>query len=197
MSLEAMVQCLSGSDTAKNIQAQVVLQSAPVLKNVRMSCMFTLPSGSFKTICSFLYNSGVRIHCLCRGRGREVLILYRENWLDAYLKQEEIATFLQYSGYQIGSLRKQLQRLGERIAGFYSKTQDFPHEMGLFLGYPLEDVRGFIEHRGAQCKCTGYWKVYSNEEHAKRMFRVFDEAKICAMEEFFFREKSAGDRLLM
>ncbi|MCD8217440.1 MAG: DUF3793 family protein [Clostridiales bacterium] len=185
MSLEVMVQCLSSSDTEKNIQAQVVLQSAPVLKNVRMSCMFTMPGGSFRAICSSLYNTGVRIHCLCRGRGREVLLLYREERLDGYLKQEEVAAFLQCCGYQTGSLRQQLQRLGKRIAGFYNKTQGFPHEMGLFLGYPLEDVRGFIEHRGEQSKCTGYWKVYSNEERAKRMFRIFDEAKVCAMEEFF------------
>ncbi|MCD8149695.1 MAG: DUF3793 family protein [Clostridiales bacterium] len=185
MSLETMVQCLSDPDTAKNIQAQVVLQSAPVLKNVRMSCMFTIPSGSSKAVCSSLYNTGVRIYCLCRGRGREVLLLYREEWLEGYLKHEEVAAFLRCSGYQAGSLRQQLQRLGERIAGFYNKTQEFPHEMGLFLGYPLEDVRGFIEYRGEQCKCTGYWKVYSNEERARRMFRVFDEAKVCAMEEFF------------
>ena len=40
--------------------------------------------------------------------------------------------------------------------------KQFPHEMGLLLGYPIEDVRGFIEHNGCGCLYSGYWKVYRN-----------------------------------
>ena len=45
----------------------------------------------------------------------------------------------------------------------------FPHEIGLFLGYPAVDVKGFMEHR--ECKCTGLWKVFeSDEAEAQRYF---------------------------
>ena len=44
---------------------------------------------------------------------------------------------------------------------------EFPHEVGLFLGYPPEDVEGFIENKARSCKLTGYRKVYSDEEKAK------------------------------
>lgn len=46
----------------------------------------------------------------------------------------------------------------------------FPHEIGLFLGYPLGDVEGFIRNRGQNCKCAGCWKVYCNELEAQKRF---------------------------
>ena len=46
----------------------------------------------------------------------------------------------------------------------------FPHEIGLFLGYPLGDVAGFIRNRGKNCKCSGCWKVYCNELEAQKRF---------------------------
>jgi hypothetical protein len=54
---------------------------------------------------------------------------------------------------------------------------DFPHEMGLLLGYPAEDVEGFITHQGAHCLCVGYWKVYANKERKLKIFEKFENAK--------------------
>lgn len=55
--------------------------------------------------------------------------------------------------------------------------KQFPHEMGLLLGYPIEDVRGFIEHNGCGCLYSGYWKVYRNVPLKKKMFEDFEKAK--------------------
>ena len=52
---------------------------------------------------------------------------------------------------------------------------EFPHEVGLFLGYPPEDVEGFIENKARSCKLTGYWKVYSDEEKAKKIFAKYSK----------------------
>ena len=54
---------------------------------------------------------------------------------------------------------------------------EFPHEIGLFLDYPPEDVRGFLEHRGAESLAVGYWKVYGNVEKARRAFRRYRRAE--------------------
>jgi len=56
-------------------------------------------------------------------------------------------------------------------------NREFPHEIGLFLGYPVEDVRGFIEQRGKDCKLSGYWKVYGDEQAARRLFHQFDRCR--------------------
>jgi hypothetical protein len=50
----------------------------------------------------------------------------------------------------------------------------FPHEIGLFLGYPVGDVLGFVEHKGRDYKLCGYWKVYGDVERAKLCFRRYD-----------------------
>lgn len=53
----------------------------------------------------------------------------------------------------------------------------FPHEIGIFLGYPFEDVEGFIKNKGRNCKCCGLWKVYFHEDEKKKQF---DKLKKCS-----------------
>lgn len=60
-----------------------------------------------------------------------------------------------------------------RLKNRFEETDCFPHEIGLFLGYPLPDVIGFIEQGGKNCKCCGVWKVYSNEKETKALFDRF------------------------
>ena len=45
--------------------------------------------------------------------------------------------------------------------------------MGLFLSYPPEDVKGFIDHRTNNFKCAGLWKVYGDEEKARSLFAKY------------------------
>ena len=61
-----------------------------------------------------------------------------------------------------------LQRLEERLAG--TKQCGFPHEIGLFLGYPPRDVEAFIANRGQHCLLCGTWKVYHDPDGARRCF---------------------------
>ena len=62
-----------------------------------------------------------------------------------------------------------MERLGE--------SSEFPHEIGLFLGYPCEDVKGFIENKASSAKCVGCWKVYGDADKAQKQFELF---KKCA-----------------
>ena len=77
-------------------------------------------------------------------------------------------------GYNIdSSLDEMIARLKER---FFHKTE-FPHEIGLFLGYPIEDVKGFRKFGGSDCKMCGYWKVYDDVEQARRIFDSYDKCQ--------------------
>lgn len=53
------------------------------------------------------------------------------------------------------------------------ENKDFPHEIGLFLGYPPLDVEGFINNRKDELKCTGYFKVYSDKAKALKLFAQY------------------------
>ena len=59
----------------------------------------------------------------------------------------------------------------------------FPHEIGLFLGYPPEDVQGFIDHRAMDFKCAGLWKVYGDQQRAQALFDRFRRCtqRYCAL----------------
>ena len=52
-------------------------------------------------------------------------------------------------------------------------AKEFPHEIGIFLGYPLADVVGFIEHQGHDYVYCGYWKVYGDLRSAVKSFDIY------------------------
>ena len=73
-------------------------------------------------------------------------------------------------GYREGSsLQEKLEYLKTRM----KEQNTFPHEVGLFLDYPPEDVEGFIKHGGRSFSYSGYWKVYTNEEETRRLFERY------------------------
>ena len=80
---------------------------------------------------------------------------------------------LERYGYTDTSADGAIERLRMRLAS----GDGFPHEIGLFLGYPVEDVLGFIENAGQNCKCCGCWKVYCNECEAVRTFARYKKCR--------------------
>ena len=87
--------------------------------------------------------------------------------------------------------RRRMQELVRRL----NRGKDFPHEIGLFLGYPAEDVSGFIRH-GARCaKCVGTWKVYGDEESARKKFALYQKCTRLYCEAY--RKHNNLDRLLV
>lgn len=116
---------------------------------------------------------GVYLELLHSNKTRDLIYVYRASALVADLSRLEASHFLNQYGYPVGSLLNCLDYLRQRIA----LTQSFPHEIGLFLGYPVEDVAEFIKNRGRNCKCCGIWKVYHNELEAKRFFAKIDKCR--------------------
>jgi hypothetical protein len=57
----------------------------------------------------------------------------------------------------------------------------FPHELGLILGYPPEDVKGFIQNKGSAYLYSGYWKVYKDLERSLQTFARYEKAKILVL----------------
>ena len=63
------------------------------------------------------------------------------------------------------------------------ESGEFPHEVGLFLSYPPEDVQGFIDHRAMDFKCAGLRKVYGDQQRAQALFDRFRRCtpRYCAL----------------
>lgn len=102
------------------------------------------------------------------------MLVYNEKKLDARLHESETSEMLKAAGYDTdGELETMLERLSERMDGC-----EFPHEIGLFLDYPAEDVKGFIANNGENYKMCGCWKVYGSEEHAHRIFANYEKCRV-------------------
>ncbi len=121
-----------------------------------------------------LLDQGLSFKILCGCRKHYLVLVYREQLLRKHLSRPDSRQILLSDGYPgDASLEQMLDILKDR----FSSSPDFPHEIGLFLGYPPEDVQGFRIHKGADCKLCGYWKVYGNVEAARNTFRIYDESR--------------------
>jgi hypothetical protein len=92
----------------------------------------------------------------------------------------EAAKILQERGYCPMMPEQCLARLMERL----KDADEFPHEIGLFLGYPPEDVEGFIQEPNGQ-KYTGIWKVYGDVRSARRIFESYKKCTEVYCRQFF------------
>ena len=116
--------------------------------------------------------------------GRCLVLFYRPEELEKYLMEPGVYELIQKYGYTDMQVERVLAHLSDRIRGFNRKGMGFPHEIGVFLGYPLDDVKGFIENAGKKYLMIGYWKVYSDLAGARTAFMEYDRAKDCAVNEF-------------
>lgn len=112
-----------------------------------------------------LQKKGVYFVILKLKNGVALVYVYRKKQLEQALTTPELQEFLVEMGYTTFTIQACLTLLRRHL-----HAQDFPHEIGVFLGYPLGDIRAFIQHQGANCKCVGCWKVYTDEEGAKKTF---------------------------
>lgn len=159
-----------------SFESKVIEHCAPTLAGMKtanlFSCFFNEKQMVLKElnrINAMLNVCGVYVEALL-WKDRSVLIyVYRPRYLQLELKQYDTKELLACYGYTSYEVESCISRLKERLCQY----ECFPHEIGVFLGYPLEDVKGFIENEGRNCKTCGVWKVYCNEGEKQRLFEKF------------------------
>ena len=156
----------------------VVRQCAPTLAGIKTGSLFPCPYQSRQQLLADIRRMNrvlvPRGLCLLPMRienGRMLLYLYRPSRLRRDLAQAQAAALLAKRHYPIGDPALCVTELVHRL-----QTEDaFPHEIGLFLGYPPEDVEGFILHRAQNARCVGTWKVYGDTDAAQRVFARYQK----------------------
>ena len=89
------------------------------------------------------------------------------------LARGEVRSFLERRGCAGLTMDERIDALARRV----HCGEDFPHDIGVFLDYPLEDVVGYIENRGDRALCAGCWKAYSNADEAQRRFALYRKCR--------------------
>lgn len=184
MPVEVLSYMLSNKDIKKRLQFQIILQCAPFLKGIKIACITNIEQKYCQELDAVLNHTGIEYKILTVNKGRCLVFFYRKEEFAVYLEQKEVREFLEHYGYEIGSVDQVLQRLAARVCQYSCNDICFPHEIGAFLDYPIDDVRCFIEQGGKGCLLTGYWKVYNNPEKAQMTFLAYDKAKTSAVNEF-------------
>lgn len=183
MPVEVISYLLSESDRERKLQSQLVLQCAPFLKGIKASAITNLPAHDGKMLKKLLAGTGISYKVLAVRKDRCLVFLYRKVSFERHISRRENVDFLADFGYREGSAEKLLERLADRIGMYAGQETVFPHEIGVFLDYPLADVEGFIRNDGKDYLLSGYWKVYHDPDRAQALFRAYDHARDCAVRE--------------
>lgn len=157
----------------------VIRHCAPTLAGIKTGNLFSCECydresliDDVRSINKSLVPKGLCMVPLRFFKNRVLLYLYRPEYLRKDLSRKEAVKLLDRFGYRIISCGHALRTLSGRLG----ENGEFPHEIGLFLSYPPEDVLGFIENGASNYKLLGYWKVYGDEKKAKK---IFDRYKKC------------------
>ena len=162
---------------SSGLEEQLAYHTAPVLMGIKPAGLFSVGQAlgdTWKQIRAFhqkMAFSGLRIRILCSCKKRLLLFVYQEQRLEAALSPSIRTLLRKKFGYrQTQSLDAMLSELAEHI----QQSATFPHEIGFLLGYPPEDVEGFIRNNGQKFLCVGEWKVYENSKAKQKLFQKYD-----------------------
>lgn len=154
----------------------IVRQCAPTLAGIKTGSLFPCRYESrsqlmddVRSLNRRLVPKGLCVLPMRCENGSALLYVYRPCRLKKDLSGELAQKLLQDAGYPCGGSAICVTRLVQRLR----RQEEFPHEVGLFLSYPPEDVKGFIDHRACGFKCAGLWKVYGDEQKARELFAKF------------------------
>lgn len=184
MSTEVLSYFLKNNDQRLRLGFQIVLQCAPFLKGLKVSCVISVDAELYDWLSEIFSDMDISYCRLSCSDGRCLVLFYRPEELEKYLSQPGVRELIRKYGYTDTGVDRILAHLTDRIRQSARKGMGFPHEIGVFLGYPLNDVKGFIENAGKKYLMIGYWKVYSDPAGARMVFKEYDRAKDCAVNEF-------------
>jgi hypothetical protein len=168
---------LINSREIENIELQLALQCAPLIAGLKVSNLLNIHRRDLFELKKIMRNSELSWRILVQKDDKLTILLYHKESLESYMYQTKVNSFLRSFGYENLNLSYILDEFTLRYEKYMKEKKGFPHEMGLLLGYPVEDVTGFIEYQGTQSLYTGYWKVYKDKDEKIRLFESFENAK--------------------
>ncbi len=170
-----------------------VRHCAPTMASLKCANMMSCPDDEnyredLQKIREELEEKGIRIRIINLLKNRMLILVYRPSMLAKRFADGAIYEFLTEHGYTDFNAEAALDRLQMRMA---ADPTNFPHEIGVFLGYPLADIKGFIENNGKNGICCGEWKVYHEPEAAVKIF-----AKLKKCRDIYYDLFSSGAKTM-
>ena len=157
----------------------IAYHAAPVLENLKPAVLLVFNAGKLNLAAlwrsyrrELTWQAPLEFFQLKTSSRSIVVLFYRRDAISVILKDPHHETFLKEFGYEPhNTVQKNLSLLRK------SFKRGICHEIGLFLGIPLQDVLCFMRERGCSPIFIGCWKVYHKPEYALSVFYHFKAAK--------------------
>lgn len=183
----------------KSISEEViVLHCSPTMAGLKTGSLFSCPvedskmlAEGIRSLNGHLVPRGIRLVPLRVTEQRALIYMYRPGRLKRDLSDRTAERILSERDYPVKQTEKCIVELVRRL----NSEEAFPHEIGLFLGYPPEDVDDFIKNGAVGEKCIGMWKVYGDVETAKCKFAQYKKCTRLYCEAF--QKYHSFDRLIV
>lgn len=154
----------------------IIEHCSPTLAGIKTGNMFSVRvteetdiNEEIRELNKVLREKGLRVIPLKKTSKYVLIYLYRPDHLKKDLTDPQALNILKKKGYEPQKPECCIVQLVRHL----KSDETFPHEIGLFLGYPPSDVEGFMKHPCKGVKCSGCWKAYSDPEKAQKMFVSF------------------------
>lgn len=101
------------------------------------------------------------------------VFIYNENSLKDILHRKNIIDFLAMCGYSTNYF------LNDYLYELYTRIGEgrIPDEIGIFLGYPLKDVMGFMGVINLPLTKINYWRIYGDANISDKLYDNIQKVK--------------------
>ncbi len=152
-------------------------QLAPVIMGYKPSITLSLGRRDGRrfskiTTLKALKSLGLQGMILRETENAHIVLAYRKCSIENILEDIKVQEVLEQLGYSLRSVYAALSCLRRRYEYCHC-----PPELGIFLGFPVEDVKDYMCSTNKKCLLCGYWQVYNNLGEAQRIFKSYDDAK--------------------
>jgi hypothetical protein len=163
----------------KELEQIFITHCGPVLFGAKPSALFIVRTEKcYSCLLDFIIQIDTRVSLIILKKNQKgfLVLLYKPDVLCGVIEEPDTQKLLGSFGYNIpgfNSLQSYLAILKSR----FLECDDFPHEIGFFLGYPIDDVLGFIQQKGKNYKYCGLWKVYGDVRKAITLFQQYESCR--------------------
>ena len=174
---------MEGNSMNSNLETKLVHQCTPLIVGRKVANLLIIENMHVASFKKLIKKTPLSYLVLRGTKRRTTIFLYNKSKLMSYVAEKEVSVFLLSRGYESLEIDELLSSFQIRYIAYRTGFQEFPHEMGLLLGYPLEDVEGFINNKGKNSLYTGYWKVYQHLPEKILLFSEYARARELLMKQ--------------
>ena len=116
---------------ADDVELQLALQCAPLITGLKISNLLTISPEGFTQVGRIVEGSVLSLYPLLETEEKMVILLYREDRLEKYLKMPQVQKLLREAGYESDRLEDILPVFCDRYETYAERGKPFPHELGL------------------------------------------------------------------